>query len=210
MNVRRLRPLLVLSVAVLLATPLAACTSIPLSRAYLGSTTYGTSVIAPGDWVAYDAAAVLGPNPPVKPAFIEGFGPGVADPTRPMVGAAPGGVLVVNLYAGLDAARAAARNAFVSDLDAAIASGAAVVLQETAPVVDGPWERRSLLLEVRLDPGTVTRVRQETMLGTSPVSKSATGEDLFPVKTLVVGCDPACFAANVEVIDGVVTSWRVE
>lgn len=210
------RPVAVLFGAALLAS----CASIPLSRSYLGNTTYGTSVIAPGDWKGFDAAAVLADSPGVSQAYIEAFGPEGVDPTQPMFGDVPGGLLVVNLYPGLDAGRAAARNALVTDLDAAIAAGAVTIVDESGPIVEGLWERRSLLLEVRLDhsgnqavapaPGTVMRVMQETMLATQATGKDAAGVELFPLKTLILGCSTECFAANEKVLLDVKDSWRVE
>lgn len=187
----------------------AGCASIPLSRSYLGDREFGTTLVAPASWRSYDADAVLASSAGTRPSFIQGFGPAVTDPTRPMIGSAPGGLLVVNLHPGSDAARVAARNALVVDLDAAVASGAADVLEESPPRTEGMWERRSLLLEVRFDAGTVVRVRQETMVGTSPLGRAADGADLYPLKTLIVGCDPSCFAANAAVIEDVVASWRV-
>lgn len=209
------------AIAVLLgAALLASCASIPLSRSYLGNTTYGTSVIAPGDWKGFDAAAVLADSPGASQSYIEAFGPEGVDPTQPMFGNVPGGLLVVNLYPGLDAGRAAARNALVIDLDAAIAAGAVTIVDESGPVVEGLWERRSLLLEVRLDgagnraapplPGTVMRVLQETMLATRATGKDADGVELFPLKTLILGCSTECFAANEKVLLDVKDSWRVE
>jgi len=146
---RRLRTTAVLLGAVLLAS----CASIPLSRSYLGNTTYGTSVIAPGEWKSFDAVAVLAGSPDATQSYIEAFGPEGVDPTKPMFGGVPGGVLIVNLYPGLDAGRIAARNALIIDLDAAVSAGAVTILAESGPVVDGLWERRSLLLEVRLENG---------------------------------------------------------
>ncbi|MBU6200647.1 MAG: hypothetical protein KJS90_01450 [Acidobacteria bacterium] len=207
-------------VVLLVASLLAACSSLPLSRSYLGNTTYGTSVIAPGDWKSFDADAVLADAPDAEQAFIEAFGPEGVDPTRPMFGDVPGGLLVVNLYPGIDAGRLAARNALFTDLDAAIASGAVSVLAESSGIVDGLWERRTLTLEVRLDetgsrdtaqvPGTVVRVLQETMLGTRSSGKDAAGVELFPLKTLILGCTAECFAANESVLRDVKDSWRVE
>lgn len=209
-----------LAAVLLLVVGLASCTSIPLSRSYLGNSTYGTSVIAPGDWKGFDAAAVLAGSPGAAPGYIEAFGPEGVDPTRPMFGDVPGGILIVNLYPGLDAARTAARNALITDLDAAIAAGHVTVLAESGPTVEGVWERRSLLLEVRPDAGasrdsaapsgTVMRVMQETMLATRPTGKDVAGADLFPLKTLVLGCSTTCFAAHEAVLQDVKDSWRVE
>lgn len=206
--------------ALLTAVLLASCTSIPLSRSYLGDTTYGTSVITPGDWKGYDAAAVLADSPGATQAYIEAFGPAGVDPTQPMFGSVPGGMLIVNVYPGLEKGRAAARNALVTDLDAAIAAGTVTILEESTPVNDGPWERRSLLLEVRLDgtgnravapaPGTVMRVMQETMLATRATGKDADGVELFPLKTLILGCSTECFSVNEQVLRDVKNSWRVE
>lgn len=204
-----MRRLLVTFAGAMVAATLVSCASIPLSRTYLGDRAFGTTLVAPAGWETFDAASVLAGAPGASPGFIQGFGPAVADPTRPMVGAAPGGLLVVNLYPGLAAARSAARNAFITDLAAAEAAGDVTVLEETAPVTEGVWERRSLLLEVRFDAGTVTRVRQETMVGTSSLGRAADGTELFPLKTLIIGCDPSCFAENVSVVDDVVDSWRV-
>jgi len=212
---RRLRTTAVLLGAVLLAS----CASIPLSRSYLGNTTYGTSVIAPGEWKSFDAVAVLAGSPDATQSYIEAFGPEGVDPTKPMFGGVPGGVLIVNLYPGLDAGRIAARNALIIDLDAAVSAGAVTILAESGPVVDGLWERRSLLLEVRLEngnravpppPGTVMRVLQETMLATRSTGKDAAGIELFPLKTLILGCSTECFAANEKVLRDVLDSWRVE
>lgn len=215
---RRFVPLAPLLAALLLS----ACASLPLSRSYLGDTNYGTSVIAPGDWRGFDAAAVLGDVPASAPSYIEAFGPEGVDPTRPMLGLVPGGMLVVNVHPGLETARRAARNALLTDLDAAVASGAAVILEESEPVVEGAYERRRVLLEVRADaisgtpqdnelpPGTMMRVLQETMTGTRAVGKSADGAELFPVKTLLLGCSQECFAQNASVIRDISASWRVE
>jgi len=220
--VRTRRPALLSLLASLSVVLASGCASLPLSRSYLGSTAFGTSAIAPADWVRFDAAAVLADAPEAPPpSFIEGFGlPGV-DPTRPMLGALPGGVLVVNLYPGVEATRAAARNALLTDLDASLASGAAALVEESPPAADGPWERRSLLMDLQVDvPAddsraagsvrrTVARVLQVTMVGTTPTGKDAAGADVYPLKTLIVGCELSCFAANESVLRAVVDSWRV-
>lgn len=205
-----------------LALLAAGCASLPLSRIHLGSTAFGTSAIAPGDWTSFDTAEVLADAPDAPPpSFLEGFGvPGV-DPTRPMLGGLPGGVLVVNLYPGLEATRLAARNALLTDLDGSLVSGAATLVEEAPLVVEGPWERRSLLLDLQVDAPavdsradgsvlrTVVRVLQVTMVGTTPTGKDASGSDVYPLKTLIVGCERSCFAANEAVFTAVVDSWRV-
>ena len=199
---------------------LASCASIPLSKGYIGNTTYGTSIITPGDWKSFDASAVLPNASDDAQAYIEAFGMQGIDPTQPMFGSVPGGMLIVNLYPGFTTGRTAARNALVTDLDAAIAAGTVTILEESGPVLEGLWERRSLLLEVRLDdatnqalassPGTVVRVLQETMLATRATGKDAAGIDLFPLKTLILGCSLECFAVNESVLLDVKNSWRVE
>lgn len=199
---------------------LTSCVAIPMSKGYMGNTTYGTSIITPGDWKSFDASAVLPDASEGAQAYIEAFGVEGIDPTQPMFGGIPGGMLIVNLYPGLTAGRTAARNALVSDLDAAIAAGTVSILEESAPVLEGLWERRSLLLEVRLEDannqalaspsGTVMKVLQETMLATRATGKDAAGMDLFPLKTLILGCSLECFAANAATLLDVKNSWRVE
>jgi len=54
------------------------------------------------------------------------------------------------------------------------------------------------------------RVLQETMLATRSTGKDAAGIELFPLKTLILGCSTECFAANEKVLRDVLDSWRVE
>jgi hypothetical protein len=48
------------------------------------------------------------------------------------------------------------------------------------------------------------------MLATRPTGKDASGVELFPLKTLVLGCSTTCFGANESVLQDVKGSWRVE
>ncbi len=187
---------------------LSACTSLPVSQIYLGSDELGSTTSAPAGWQVFDSAAVRGDVEGAPPLFLQGFGmPGV-DPTAPMSGNQPGGVMTVTLHPGIKGARAAAPNAFIVDLARAVEEGTAQILNESTSV-EGAWERQQWLVEVQLTPGTVTRVVQTVMISLQPVGADKDGTELHAVKALVIGCDPDCFDDNQAAINAVESQWRV-
>ena len=187
---------------------LSACTSLPVSQTYLGSDQLGSTTTAPAGWQVFDSADVRGDIEGAAPLFLQGFGvPGV-NPTAPMSGNQPGGVLTVTLHPGIERARAAAPNAFIIDLARAVKEGTAQILNESTSV-EGSWERRRWLVEVQLTPGTVTRVVQTVMISLQPVGADKDGTKLHAVKALVIGCVPDCFDANQATINAVESQWRV-
>jgi len=198
-----------------LAAPLAlvllagACSALPLSRTYLGSEDFGTTALAPAGWQVLPAEAVRDSAPGPGPAFLQGFGAAVADPTQPMMGDRPGGVLVVDLFPGLPAARLGGENAFLADLAGARASGAVTVIDTGAVSVEGVWEHRRWLLELRAPSGTVVRVLQHVKVGTRAIGAAADGAELYPVKSLIIGCSASCFSEEFPAILDVVDSWEV-
>lgn len=188
---------------------LTACTTLPVGHTYLGSPKFDSTVVAPAGWEAFDAQDVRGNAAGTGPLFLQGFGEPGVDPTMPMSGNRPGGVLTVSLHPGLDAARAAAINAFVTDLDAAIISKTVTVIDEVGPQRRGDYEYRQWILELSMAPGTITRVAQTVMTGTSPVGQDGNGTELYVVKAFIVGCAPECFAANRGAFVEMENSWEV-
>lgn len=193
----------------LVLTLLSACASLPVSQTYLGTEQFGSTALAPGEWEVFDAAAVRRNAEGVGPLFLQGFGAEGVDPTAPMSGSQPGGILSINLHRGIDAARTAAANSFIVDLNAATASGAARILGQRGPTVDGTWEQWRWIVEVSLTQGTVTRVVQTVQLSVNPVGADRDGTELHAVKALVVGCAPGCFEANTATFSEIEDSWRV-
>jgi hypothetical protein len=194
--------------AVLAAVLLAACAELPVSRTYISDSTHGVSLVAPADWEVLESSQILAAGVP-GPPYLVGFGRDVANPTEPMIGPSPGGVMTVTLHPGLDAARAAAVNAFLTDLAAAAAAGSARILDESETVVVGEFERRRWILEITAPDGTVARVLQEVATSTRPVARSSDGAELHANKALILGCHVECFAENRNLIFDVYKSWEV-
>jgi hypothetical protein len=193
--------------AVLLA--LAGCAALPVSRTYLGGTGHGVYAEAPTGWQVLSSEEMLGRDQG-GPPFLQGFAAGpVADPSAPMDADSPGGVIVVSLHPSLPDASAAARNAFIVDLDAAVAAGSARVLDESEPVTAEGFEWRQWTLEVSTASGTVMQVIQRVASSVEPVAADASGKPLHANKTIVIGCRPDCFTTQRPVIDQVLASLEI-
>ena len=188
----------------------ASCASLPVSRTYLGTGRFGSTTLAPAGWTVLDADEVRGSTDDTGPLFLQGFGPAGVDPRAPMNGSLPGGVMTVTLHPGLDAARTAAANSFITDLDTAVRNGVAQILEQSDVVVDDAWEQHRWIVEVVLAPGTVTRVVQTVRISVEPVGADRDGAALHAVKALVAGCDPDCFTGNREVFAQLERDWRVK
>jgi hypothetical protein len=199
--VARLGVLLVLSVAT-------GCSSLPVTRTYLGSSSYGVSLSTPPGWQVFSSEEMLG-RPTGGPPFLQGFGLASTDPADPVNADQPAGVLLVTFHGSFADAAAAARNAYLLDLDRAIADGAASILSETEPWRAGGFEHRQWLLEVRPTPGTVVKVIQRVSSSVEASSLDPTGRPVHANKTLIVGCRVACFDASTQTIDEIVASWKV-
>ena len=193
----------------LIATSLAACSSLPVSRTYLGSTTHGIAADAPAGWRVLSAEEMLGRTEGAPP-FLQGFSAGnPTDPSSPMDADVPGGVFVVSFHPSLEEAAKAARNAFILDLDAAVKAGSARVLDEADPIVRDGYEWRQWTLEVSTGSGTVMRVIQRVATSVEPVAADANRLPLHANKAVVVGCRPGCFDTQRGTIDEVLASVEI-
>jgi len=187
---------------------LAACSSLPVTRTYLGSSSYGVSLATPPKWQVFSAEEMLG-RPTGGPPFLQGFGLASADPADPVNSDQPAGVLLVTFHGSFPDAAAAARNAYLLDLDRAIADGAATVLSESKPWRTQGFEHRQWLLEVRTVPGTVVKVIQRVSSSLEASSLDSAGRPVHANKTLIIGCRTACFDASTAIIDEITGSWKV-
>jgi hypothetical protein len=126
-----------------------------------------------------------------------------------MFGEVPGGVLIANGWVGQEAAKTAARNALLVDLDSQIGNGTAAILEERPTRLDEGWEYNQWMLEVTLSPGTVNRVIQSTAVSRKPTGRDELGREIYVTKSLIVGCSQDCFAQEIESIRLIVDSWEV-
>jgi hypothetical protein len=195
-------------VLVLLSGLLAACSSLPVSRTYVGSSAHGVSLSTPSGWRVFSAEEMLG-RPEGGPPYLAGFGEASSDPADPIDSEGPGGVLLVTLHGSATEAVNAARNAYLLDLDKAVADGVAVILSERPAREEGGFEHREWLLEVRPKPDTVVRVIQRVSSSREPAGYDATGRPVYANKSLIIGCRTTCFETRQETIQQIISTWKV-
>lgn len=200
---RRVPPLAALSVLVL-----SACSSLPVSRTYVGSTAHGVSLTTPAGWMVFSSEEMLG-RPTGGPPYLQGFGESSSDPADPVNSDAPGGVVLVTFHGSFDEAVSAAKNAYLLDLEKAVADGAATILEEKPAWRSAGFEHREWLLEVRPAPDTVVRVIQRVSSSIEAAASDQSGRPLHANKSLIIGCRPECFETrNGELLD-ITTTWKV-
>ena len=184
-----LRPLTALAALVSLAA-LAGCVQ-PVEFRSVGDARVGAYVKTPKDWTS----DVMRSD---ENATLVGFWSPGLQTTRVVLAptSTPSGMLVRQLATADQDLAILERNVFVSDLDAARASGAVTALRESSPVVAGQAvERREFQLTI--ENGKPVQLVQLTR----------SDADARTVSALVIGCSPDCMREHRDDIESVAASW---